>query len=56
MSSVTGWLVSDVTDSDHRLLSYTVDLPSHAKKINDITLKEQTWTSSPTNLPGLHYR
>lgn len=23
--SVTGWLVSDVTDSDHRLLSYTVD-------------------------------
>lgn len=37
-NNITGWLVSDVTDSDHRLLSYAVDVtnnrPHECKRFN----------------------
>jgi len=43
---VTNWLVSDVTDSDHRLLSYTVDIaPSKSQESKRFDVRRADWDS-----------
>jgi len=45
VDGVKGWLVSDVTDSDHRLLSYTVDMaPPRVRRENKrFDVKRANW-------------
>ncbi|CAI6359423.1 unnamed protein product [Macrosiphum euphorbiae] len=43
---VTNWLVSDVTDSDHRLLNYTVDIaPNTSQGFKRFDVRRADWDS-----------